>query len=308
MGTYVLRRVLAVVPVLLIISFLVVAMLRIVPGDPAQIIAGDFASKEQVEQVRVNLGLDRPVWEQYVRFVANAAAGDLGRSYQTRRTVVQELGVRLPYTAQLAVCAMAFAIVVGLAAGILAGVRQNTFVDNAIMVVVVIGYSLPTFWLGLLFILLFSVNLNWLPVMGHGTALHLVMPALTLGLHPAAVIARLTRGSMIEVINLDYIRTAWAKGLAPATIVLRHALKNALIPVVTVIGLQFGSLLGGAVIVEAIFNWPGIGTLAIQAIRQRDYQMVQGVVLVAAFTFVMVNLLIDLLYGWLDPRIRYGQA
>ncbi len=305
MGTFILKRVLAVIPVLLAISFLTVAMLRLVPGDPAASLAGDTATPAQIEAIRRDLRLDEPIHVQYALFMRDVLQGNLGRSLKTNRLVSDELASRMPATAKLAAAAMLFATVVGLAVGIVSAARQNMWVDNAIMAGVVTGYSFPSFWVGILLILFFGVQLRWLPFIGDSSPAHLVLPALTLGLQPAAVIARLTRSSMVEILHLDYVRTAWAKGLRERTVFTRHALKNAFIPVVTVIGLQIGSLLGGAVIAEVIFSWPGLGTLAINAINSRDYPMVQGVVLLAAVTFVMINLFVDLLYGFLDPRIRY---
>lgn len=305
MTAFILRRILAVIPVLVIISFLTIAMLRLAPGDPAITLAGDTATPAQIEAIRHDMRLDRPIHVQYALFMWDVFHGDLGRSVKTSRAVSDELLARMPNTGKLALAAMGFAIVVGVVTGVIAAARHNSLLDNAIMVSVVTGYSLPSFWIGLLLIMFFGVRLGWLPFVGAGSWKHLILPAITLGLQPAAVIARLTRSSMVEVINLDYIRTAWSKGLRERTVIARHALKNALIPVITVIGLQFGSLLGGAVITEAIFAWPGLGTLAINAINSRDYPMVQGVVLLAAVVFVMLNLLVDLVYGLFDPRIRY---
>lgn len=305
MGTYILRRVLAVVPVLLAISFLTVAMLRLVPGDPAASLAGDTATPAQIAAIRRDLRLDQPIHVQYGLFMWDTLHGNFGRSLKTNRLVADELRSRMPSTAKLALAAMLFASIVGVAVGIVSAARQNSWLDNAIMAGIVAGYSLPSFWVGILLILFFGVQLRWFPFIGDSSPAHLVLPALTLGLQPAAVIARLTRSSMVEILHLDYVRTAWAKGLHERTVFLRHALKNAFIPVVTVIGLQIGSLLGGAVIAEVIFNWPGLGTLAVTAINSHDYPIVQGVVLLAAVTFVLINLFVDLLYGFLDPRIRY---
>jgi peptide/nickel transport system permease protein len=305
MTIYIVKRVLAVIPVLIIISFLTVAMLRLAPGDPAATLAGDTATPAQILAIRHDLRLDRSIPVQYALFVRDLFHGDLGRSLKSNRPVTAELRTRLPYTAQLTVAAMVFAIVVGISIGIISATRQNSALDNIVMVGVVTGYSFPSFWAGLLLILFFGVKLGWLPFVGDAGPKSLILPALTLGLQPAAVLARLTRSSMIEVIHLDYIRTAWAKGLRERAIVVRHALKNALIPVTTVIGLEVGALLGGAVITETIFSWPGVGTLAVTAINSRDYPMVQGVVLLATVTFVMINLIVDLVYGFLDPRIRY---
>ncbi len=305
MGRYVIRRLLHVIPVLIIISFLTIAMLRLAPGDPAATLAGDTATPEQIERIRHNLRLDRSIPVQYGLFMRDALRGDLGRSVKTNRAVTDELRARMKYTGMLTLSAMTFAIIVGFTAGVVSAARHNSWLDNSVMMGVVAGYSLPSFWVGLMLMMLFGVRLGWLPFIGADSWKNLILPTLTLGISPAAVIARLTRSSMVEVINLDYIRTAWAKGLSERVVVTRHALRNALIPVVTVVGLQFGGLLGGAVVTESIFAWPGIGSLAITSINSRDYPMVQGVVLLAAVVFVGVNLLVDLVYGLLDPRIRY---
>ncbi len=305
MTTYILKRVLAVIPVLFVISFLTVAMLRLAPGDPAATLAGDFATPAQIQAIRHDLRLDRPIPVQYGLFLRDIAHGNLGRSLKNNRLVTDEMRTRLPHTAKLAGAAMLFAIALGVTIGIVSATRQNSVLDNIVMVGVVTGYSFPSFWAGLLLILFFGVKLGWLPFVGDGNPKNLILPALTLGLQPAAVIARLTRSSMIEIIHLDYIRTAWAKGLRERAIITRHALKNALIPVTTVIGLEIGALLGGAVITETIFSWPGLGTLAVSAINSRDYPMVQGVVLLTTVIFVLINLIVDLVYGFLDPRIRY---
>lgn len=305
LGTYILKRVLAVIPVLIVISFLTVTLMRLAPGDPAATLAGDTATPEQIQAIRHDLRLDRPIIVQYGLFMRGLLHGDLGRSLKTNRAVTDELRARLPHTVKLTAAAILFSVILGVFIGIVSAVRQNTVLDNVVMVGVVTGYSFPSFWAGLLLILFFGVKLGWLPFIGDESPKNLILPALTLGLQPAAVLARLTRASMIEVLHLDYIRTAWAKGLRGRIVVTRHALRNALIPLVTVIGLEIGGLLGGAVITETIFNWPGLGTLAITAINTRDYPMVQGVVLLATVTFVLVNLFVDLIYGFLDPRIRY---
>lgn len=305
MITFILKRVLAVIPVLVIISFLTVAMLRLAPGDPAATLAGETATPAQIQAIRHDLRLDRSIPVQYGLFMRDVAHGNLGRSLKTNRLVADELRSRLPHTAKLALAAMAFSIIIGITVGIASATRQNSRLDNIVMVGVITGYSFPSFWAGLLLILFFGVKLGWFPFVGDESPKNLVLPALTLGLQPAAVIARLTRSSMIEVIHLDYIRTAWAKGLRERSVIVRHALKNALIPVITVIGIEIGALLGGAVITETIFSWPGLGTLAVTAINSRDYPMVQGVVLLATITFVLINLIVDLVYGFLDPRIRY---
>jgi len=305
MLTYILKRVLSVIPVLVLVSFLTVAMLRLAPGDPAATLAGDFATPQQIQAIRHDLRLDRSIPVQYGLFMRDLFHGDLGGSLRTRRLVSDEIRARLPHTAKLAFAALFFSVILGVTLGLISAVRQNTVLDNIVMVGVVTGYSFPSFWAGLLLILFFGVKLHWLPFIGADSPTNIILPALTLGLQPAAVLARLTRASMIEVLHLDYIRTAWAKGLKERAVVTRHALRNALIPLVTVIGLEIGGLLGGAVIVETIFAWPGIGTLAVTAINSRDYPVVQGIVLMATVIFVLVNLLVDIVYGFLDPRIRF---
>ena len=303
---YVARRLLHLIPVLLGISFLVFLLVHLVPGDPVRVMLQDVGSPEQVERMRIQLGLDRPVYVQYASFVVRAVRGDFGRSIHTRRPVAQEIAFRIPYTVRLAVAAMLIAIVMGVVLGSIAAMHHQSALDYWTMVVALAGVSLPSFWFGLVLILIFSLYLRWLPPAGADSLLHLILPSVTLGSGAAAIIARLTRSSMLEVLRQDYIRTARAKGVANRRLVYRHALKNAMIPVVSIVGLQFAGLLGGAVIVETVFGWPGIGRLAVDAIFTRDIPVIQAVVLVAAVIFVFVNLLVDLLYGLLDPRIRYG--
>jgi peptide/nickel transport system permease protein len=303
---YVARRLLHLVPVLLGISFLVFLLVHLVPGDPVRVMLQDVGSPEQVERLRHQLGLDRPLAIQYVSFLARAVRGDFGRSIHTRRPVATEIRFRIPYTVRMAVAATLVAVGVGIVLGSIAAMHHQSVLDYGTMVVALAGVSLPSFWFGLVLILIFSLHLRWLPPTGADSLLHLVLPAITLGSGAAAIIARLTRSSMLEVLRQDYIRTARAKGVPDRRMVYRHALKNAMIPVVSIVGLQFASLLGGAVIVETVFGWPGIGRLAVDAIFNRDIPVIQAVVLVAAAIFVLVNLLVDLLYGWLDPRIRYG--
>ncbi len=302
---YVVLRLLHLVPVLLGISFLVFLLLHLVPGDPVRVMLQDVGSAEQVERMRHQLGLDRPLYLQYVTFVVRATQGDLGRSIHTHRPVAQEIAFRVPYTMRMAVAAMLVAIVLGIALGAIAATHHQSILDYGTMVIALAGVSLPSFWLGLVLILIFSLYLRWLPPAGADSFLHLILPSVTLGSGAAAIIARLTRSSMLEVLRQDYIRTASAKGVGGRRLVYRHALKNAMIPVVSIVGLQFAGLLGGAVIVETVFGWPGIGRLAVDSIFNRDIPVIQAVVLVAAVIFVFVNLLVDLFYGILDPRIRY---
>jgi peptide/nickel transport system permease protein len=303
---YVARRLLHLIPVLLGISLLVFLLVHLVPGDPVRIMLQDAGSPDQVARLRQQLGLDRPIYLQYVSFVTRAAQGDFGRSIHTRRPVAQEIRFRIPFTVRMAVAATMVAVVLGIVLGAIAAMHHQSPLDYGTMVIALAGVSLPSFWFGLVLILIFSLHLRWLPPTGADTFLHLILPAVTLGSGAAAIIARLTRSSMLEVLRQDYIRTARAKGVTDRRMIYRHALKNAMIPVVSIVGLQFASLLGGAVIVETVFGWPGIGRLAVDAIFNRDIPVIQAVVLVAAVIFVLVNLIVDLLYGWLDPRIRYG--
>ena len=305
MHGYVIRRLLLTVPVLVGVSLLVFSMIRLVPGDPAVAIAGVQATPQFIEQVRTQYRLDEPVPVQYVYFVADVLRGDLGRSIFSRRPVSVELSERFPRTIELTVAAMAIATLIGIAAGIVSATRRYSLFDNVSMLVALVGVAAPVFWLALMLQLVFSVNLGWLPSTGRGTLMHLVLPALTLGMASAGLIARITRSSMLEVLRQDYITTARAKGLSEKVVVYKHAFKNALIPVVTVMGLQFGILLGGAVLTETVFAWPGVGRLLVDSILARDYPVVQGTVLVLAFTFVMINLAVDVIYAFLDPRISY---
>jgi peptide/nickel transport system permease protein len=305
MWTYVLRRLLLTVPVLFGVTFIIFAMVRLTPGDPAQVIAGEQATRETVEEVRRSLGLDQPLLLQYVRFLRDLARGDMGRSTRSLRPVVHELADRFPNTIELTLAGMLVASVIGIGAGIVSATRQNRWPDTLSMLLALVGVSMPVFWLGLMLILLFSVHLGWFPPVGRGTWSQLVLPAVTLGAASAAILARMTRSSLLEVLRQDFVMTARAKGLVERLVIGKHALKNAMIPVVTVMGLQFGTLLSGAVLTETVFAWPGIGRLIVESILARDYPVVQGAVLLSALTFVFVNLVVDVLYSLLDPRIRY---
>jgi len=304
-GQYILRRLIITLPVLLGVSLIIFTMVRVIPGDPAMVMAGPHATKDQVEQIRAQLGLDQHPVTQYFLFLGHLLRGDLGTSTRTALPVTKEIMARLPNTLLLALTSILIATVFGVLTGIIAGVKQNSKFDYLSMLIALFGLSMPVFWLGLMLMLLFSIELGWLPAVGADSFRHLILPAVTLGANSTAIIARMTRSSMLEVIRLDYIRTARAKGLREKLIISRHALKNALIPVVTVIGLQTGILLGGAVLTEIVFAWPGIGRLLVEAILARDYPVVQGVVLVVATMFIFVNLIVDILYAYLDPRIRY---
>jgi peptide/nickel transport system permease protein len=319
--------------VLLGVSIVVFFMVRAIPGDPAQLLLGQQATQEQVEQVRQDMGLDKPIIVQYGLFLADAVRGDLGDSIVTGRPVTTELFERFPATLELTMFAMFVAIIVGVPVGVISAVKQYSWLDKATSVLALTGISMPIFWLAMILIVVFFVNLGWLPFPGRlstgyavtsitGLVLvdslltlnfpafwdglkHLIMPAIALGTTAMAIITRMTRSSMLEVMGEDYVRTARAKGVVPWRVVFKHALRNAMLPTVTVIGLQVGILMGGAVITETIFSWPGIGQIAYQSIYQRDYAMVQGVVLYGAALFVLVNLLVDVLYAVLDPRVRY---
>jgi len=302
---YILRRLVLVVPVLIGVSIVVFWMIRAIPGDPARVIAGEAATEELLERVREQYGLNEPPHVQYLIFVKNVLTGDFGRSIRSRRPVIDEIRTRIGPTVELAVGSMAVAVFLGVTTGILSAVRPNSWVDAVSMFIALVGISMPVFWLGLMFMYLFSYQLEWFPTAGRGTWRHLVLPALTLGLSSAAIIARMTRSSMLEVLRQDYVRTARAKGLAERVIVLKHAFRNALIPIITVTGLQFGSLLGGAVLTESVFAWPGIGRLMVESIIARDYPVVQMSVLVVALAFILLNLIVDILYAYADPTIRY---
>ncbi len=304
MIAFISKRILYTLPVVIGVSVAVFLMIHLIPGDPAQLVAGMEASEQDVANVRRALGLDQPLYVQYMRFVSRAVLGDFGTSFRTGRGVLDEVGSRYMNTVVLGLAAMLVTLVLGGASGIISAVKKFTAVDNVSMLVSLLGVSMPTFFLGLLLMLVFSVYLGWFPLTGKGTWLHLVLPALTLGTPSAAVISRLTRSSLLEVLEQDYIRTARAKGLAEFVVINSHAIRNAMIPVVTVLGLQFGYLLGGAVVTETVFAWPGIGRLIVQAILARDFPVVQASVLFLAMTFVLLNLLTDLLYSFLDPRIR----
>ena len=306
MHRYIAQRLLHLVPVLLSVSILVFLMIHLVPGDPVQVMLQDYGSAEQAAQLRHALGLDRPLPVQYGIFLRNLARGDLGRSIRTGRPVAAEIALRLPYTLRLTAASMAVAIALGLALGTLAAVHHRRLLDYAATASALAGISLPSFWFGLVMILIFSYYLRWLPPAGADTAGSLVLPAVTLGTEAASIIARLCRSSLLEVLRQEFIRTARAKGAADARVLYRHGLRNALIPMLSIVGLQFAGLLGGAVIVESVFGWPGIGRLAVDAIMNRDIPVIQGVVLVAAAIFVAVNLGVDLLYAVADPRIRYS--
>jgi ABC-type dipeptide/oligopeptide/nickel transport system permease component len=334
MARYILQRVLLLFPILFGVSLAVFLVMHLFTVDPAEIILGQHATPEQVAIVREELGLNKPIHVQFVDYITRAAQGDLGQSVITKTSITEELMKRFPATAELALLAICFASVLGISLGVVSAVKQNSIFDYGAMVAALLGVSMPIFWLGLMMIILFSVTLGWLPASGRiaigfkpeditGLYLvdslltgdaeafwnafkHLVMPAIALGAYSTAIIARMTRATMLETIRQDYVRTARAKGLDEPVVVIKHALRNALIPIVTVIGLQMGALLGGAVLTETVFSWPGIGSYIVEGILVSDYPRVQGAVLLIATIFVMVNLLVDVLYCYLDPRIQHN--
>ena len=287
------------------VSVLIFLMLRVLPGDPARVLAGLNASEEDVARIRDQLGLDDSLLVQYWQFISGVVTGDLGQSARTSRPVSTEIALRLPATLILAVTATLIGSVVGVAAGVLAAVRRNTVLDHVVSGVAMMGVSMPVYWMGLLLILLFAVTLGWLPAAGSGEPLSIVLPAVTLAAFSTALVSRMTRASMLEVLGQDYMRTAEAKGAPPLTVIVKHGLRNAFIPVLTVISLQFGALLGGAVLTETVFGWPGIGRLLVDSIGARDFAVVQGIVLVYAAIFILLNVVVDVLYVVVDPRIRY---
>ena len=299
MLTYLGRRFLAVIPVLFGVTLAVFSMLFLVPGDPVKMMLAEFVTTpDQIEQMRAQLHLDEPILKQYGRFVGNALRGDLGTSIRSRRAVSS--------TAQLALAGVAVAVAIGVPLGLMAALLRNSWFDAGSMIVALLGVSMPSFWLGLLMIVALSLHLGWFPATGGGDLWHLVLPSVTHGMIASAIIARLTRSSMLEVLGQDYVRTARAKGLAWWGVVVRHALKNALIPVITIFGLQFGNLLAGAVIVETVFSRPGLGRLIVGGILAKDFPLVQGTVLFVATAYVMINVLVDIAYAFVDPRIRFG--
>lgn len=305
MLNYIVRRLAQVVLVMWAVSVLVFAMLLIAPGDPASTLAGEDATQEDVEAIKAKFGLDKPVHVRYGIWLGRVLQGDLGRSIVTRRPVSEEILSRLPLTAELAAAAMIIAIGGGMLVGIVSAIYQYSMIDHIAMIISLLGVSTPSFWLGLLLIVFFGVRLQWFPIGGGGSLAALVLPAFSLGISSAANIARMTRSSLLEVIRQDYVRTARAKGLNERTVLMRHTLKNAMIPIVTVIGLRFGYLLGGAVITETVFARPGLGRLLVDGIRARDFPAVQGTIMLLSASFVIVNLLVDLAYAYLDPRIHY---
>ena len=301
---FTMKRLVYLVLVLVGVSFLVFLLLYMTPGDPVRMMLDESATPEAQAELRLELGLDDPFLVQYGRYIKNIVVHqDLGTSYSTRRPVLDEIMTVFPNTVKLATAAIIIAVILGTFLGIVSAVRQNSLLDNAVMVLALIGTSAPIFWIGILMIILFSVNLGWLPPSGFGSFKQLIMPALALGMQSTAVVARMTRSSMLEVIRQDFVKTARAKGQKESVVIMKHVFRNALIPVITVVGLQFGTLLGGAMLTEVVFSIPGVGRLMIEAIKQRDFPIVQGSVLFVAACFSLVNLAVDLLYAVVDPKV-----
>jgi peptide/nickel transport system permease protein/oligopeptide transport system permease protein len=305
MHNYLIKRLLSTIPVLIGISLLLFFMLRMLPGDPAQVLAGQMATPQEIENIRHQLGLDRPVYEQYAVYMSHLVRLDLGRSARTQNPVIDEIWARLPNTLLLSVVAIILACLFGIPAGIISAVRPYSWIDYLVTLFALFGISMPVFWLGLMLVVLFAVILQWLPAGGTGSWQHVILPSVTLASLVIAFIARMTRSTMLETLSQDFTTTARSKGLAETVVIVKHALKNALIPIITVVGLQFGFLLGGAVLTETVFAWPGLGRLLYDSISARDYPMIQGTILIFGLLYILVNLVVDLIYAFVDPRIRY---
>lgn len=304
MWKYIIKRILTLIPVLIGVTLIVYLIMSFAPGDPAVTILGDQATPEAIEQLREEMHLNDPVLVQYGRYIINLVQGDMGTSYKTKNAVSMEISSRFPNTLKLSLVAVILSVALAIPLGIIAAVKQNTFIDGFSMIIALLGVSIPIFWFALLLMLLFSLRLGWLPSSGNDYWYSIILPAVALGLHGIASIARVTRSSMLEVIRQDYIRTARSKGVPYRTVIKRHALRNALIPTVTVIGLEIGSLLGGSVLTETVFAWPGIGRYMITSISGRDIPSVLGCIIVFTLCFSVCNLIVDLLYGFIDPRIK----
>jgi len=305
MLTYIVKRLLGMIPTLLLVAVVVFLFVHMLPGDPARLAAGPEADQQTVELVRKELGLDLPMPQQFVRYFGNMLQGDLGTSLRTKRPVSTEIADRFMPTLWLTFAAMVWSVTFGMVIGIVSAVWRNKWPDRLGMTLAVSGISFPAFALGMMLMQVFSVNLGWLPTVGASTWKHYILPSLTLGAAVAAVMARFTRASFVEVIQEDFVRTARAKGLSERVVITKHTLRNALIPVVTMMGLQFGFLLGGSIVVETVFNWPGLGRLLVDAVTQRDYPVIQGLVLLFSLEFILINLIVDVLYGAINPSIRY---
>lgn len=304
MVNFILKRVLQMIPVLIGVTLVVFLIMHLVPGDPAVLMAGEGASPQRIADIRHQLGLDRPLSVQYVDYLSNVLHGNLGTSIRSSRPVLKEILVRLPTTAELAVASVLITVIIGLGAGILSAMRQGSWSDVLLMVLALLGVSVPSFWIGLMLIYYFAVKIQIFPVAGWGTWAHMVLPAFTLGAGGAAIVARMSRASMLEVIRQDYVRTARAKGVKESIIVIKHALKNAIIPVITVVGLEFGALLGGTVLTESVFAINGVGRLIVDSISARDFPVVQGAVLFVSVMFMVVNMVVDILYRYFNRRIE----
>lgn len=306
MFSYLLRRLAASLVTILVIATIIFLMLRILPGDPARLFAGENATQADVDRLRSQMGLDKPLAAQYVAYLKNLFQGDMGDSLRTHEPVLKEIMARLPATAELAVISMVLATLIGVPAGIISSLKRHSLLDQIISVLSLLGVAMPVYWLGLELIIIFAVKLHWLPAAGNQEGIKsAILPAVTMASFSLALITRMTRATMLDVLSQDYITTARAKGLKYYKVILRHALRNTLIPVITVIGLQFGFLLGGSILTETIFAWPGIGRLLTDSLNARDYPMVQGVVTIFAAMFILVNLGVDLLYAYVDPRVHY---
>ena len=305
MLNYLLKRLFSTIPVLIGISLLLFFMLRLLPGDPAQVLAGQMATPQEIENIRRQLGLDRPIYEQYANYLIRLVRFDLGRSARTQNPVTAEIWARLPNTLLLAVAAISLACLFGIPAGIISAVRPYSWIDYLVTTSALFGMSMPVFWLGLMLVVLFSVILKWLPAGGTGSWQHVILPSFTLAAFVVAFIARMTRSTMLETLSQDFTTTARSKGLQERVVIIKHALKNAMIPIITVVGLQFGLLLGGTVLTETVFAWPGLGRLIVDSIMARDYPVIQGTILIFGLLYIMVNLVVDLIYALVDPRIRY---
>ncbi|MEM6431227.1 MAG: ABC transporter permease [Deinococcota bacterium] len=305
MLVYLIKRLLLTIPITLGVILIVSLSFELIPGDPVALMLGEFASAELIAETRTALGLDQPFWRRYVAYIGDLVQGDLGRSIKDNRQVNEVIGETLPATLQLAGAALVIAVGVGIPLGVASAARPNSILDGLVRILSLAGLSMPVFWTGLVFIVVFSVQLGWFPVAGRDTWRHLVLPATTLALPSVAILARLTRSSLLDVLQEDYVRTAKAKGISSRTVLYKHALRSALIPVVTALGLQLGQMLGGAVLTETVFAWPGLGRLTVFAIFNRDFVLVQGIVLILALIYVLVNLLVDLSYGLIDPRVSY---
>ena len=304
MAKYIAKRLICMIPVILGVTLLVFFIMNLAPGDPAQIILGEQATPEQIAELRTQMGLDKPLIVQYINYILKLLHGDFGTSYSSGKSVTNEIFACFPYTVKLTLVAAVVSILLALPLGILAAIKQNSWVDNLSMIISLIGVSMPIFWLALMLILVFALKLGWFPVYGAESWKSIVLPAISLGFMNMASIARTTRSSMVETIRQDYIRTAYAKGLDKHKIIMHHAFRNGMLPTITVIGLGIGSMLGGSVLTETVFAWPGVGRLMIQAINGRDTPMVMGCIVLMTVCFSFVNLIVDLLYGAVDPRVR----